>query len=557
MADTTSFPCFNSETPLMSFGELHLVTDWSMHVNLNGSTLGPKGFARNDTPQKTVSVITLNDDVLLVIFDFCRLVDEEKNGSDDFRFGAESTSNNQCQWNLEGNWDRRRWWYNCWWHKLTQVCQKWRTLILASPSRLRLHIVCTKDTPVAEILAHFRHLPLIVVYKFEEGESPRDEQNILLSLQHRHRVRSIHLSAATSALQKMVTTLNEEFPLLVSLAIIPVDGHIPSRVRVTLHKSLRAPNLRHLFLENVDIPTGAPTLITSTHLTILVLNLSPTSTRLTPEYLVNLLELMPQLLKLSVSFRSRLPSLGMETHSLVPEAQQKIVTLRSLERLHLLGSSSFVEGLLALINPPFLEQLYIYLFYRRSFGTLPTISRFLDTTIAFNGRFRITVMNFHRYSITIEMGDTRPMISDKFPFRIYVKRNWWQHASPSGWQIALASQMCSAIAPVFSVTEELILGDHSHGVSLEESNDNRVNWHNALRQFGSVKTLMVSGGLVDELSLHLQPNGADDALLGLLPRLERIVVPKDVGDAFSAFIDSRRFAGQSIYLFHDVVPACE
>lgn len=508
----------------------------------------------NDTPSKAVSVITPNDDVLLVIFYFCRLIDEEKNGSDEFRFGADSASNNQCQWNLEGNWDRRRWWYNCWWHKLTQVCQRWRSLILASPSRLNLHIVCTKDIPVAEMLAHFPHLPLVVVYKFEGEESPRDEQNILLSLKYRHRVRSIRLCAATSALKKMVTTLDEEFPLLVSLAIIHVNGHNPGWIRVTLPKSLRAPNLRQLFLENVVIQTGAPTLITSTHLTILILDLNPT-TRLSPEYLVDLLELIPQLLIMSVSFRSRLTSLGVDTHSLVPGAQKKFVTLRCLERLHLLGASSFVEGILAHINAPFLKQLYIYLFYQHSFGTLPTISRFLDTTIAFTGRFRISVMNFHRYSITIEMGDTRSMISDRFPFRIYIKRNWWQRGSlsASGWQIALTSQLCSANTPVFSVTEELIIGDLFPSFSSETSNDNRVNWHNTLRQFGSVKTLMVSSGLVEELSLHLQPDG-DGTFLGLLPRLERIVVPSDVGDAFTAFIESRRLAGHTVHLIHDIVP---
>ena len=81
---------------------------------------------------------TLNDDVLLIIFDFCRMAAEEE---------FEDVSSD-----LDRNWklNRSRWWY-----KLTQICQGWRSLILASPSHLKLHIVCTKGTPVEDMLAHF------------------------------------------------------------------------------------------------------------------------------------------------------------------------------------------------------------------------------------------------------------------------------------------------------------------------------------------------------------------------------------------------------------------
>ena len=90
---------------------------------------------------------TLNDDVLLIIFDFCRMAAEEK--FEDF------SSDSDRNWNL----NRSHWWY-----KLTQIYQRWRSLILASPSRLNLQIVCTKGTPVEEILAYFPHLPLEVNY---------------------------------------------------------------------------------------------------------------------------------------------------------------------------------------------------------------------------------------------------------------------------------------------------------------------------------------------------------------------------------------------------------
>ena len=40
--------------------------------------------------------------------------------------------------------------------------------VFAPPTRLNLHVVCTEGIPVAEMLANFLHLPLIVMYGFEE-----------------------------------------------------------------------------------------------------------------------------------------------------------------------------------------------------------------------------------------------------------------------------------------------------------------------------------------------------------------------------------------------------
>ena len=118
-------------------------------------------------------------------------------------------------WNLNVNQPR-------WWHMLTQICQRWRSLILISPSRLNLHVVCTKGAPVEEMLAYFPHLPLEVNYKFVGGERRQrdDERNMLLSLQRRHLVRRIRLDAPDRVLQRMIIPLNEEFPMLDHLSII-------------------------------------------------------------------------------------------------------------------------------------------------------------------------------------------------------------------------------------------------------------------------------------------------------------------------------------------------
>ena len=39
------------------------------------------------------------------------------------------------------------------WHTLVHVCRKWRSVVFGSPRRLNLRLLCTKRTPVREMLA--------------------------------------------------------------------------------------------------------------------------------------------------------------------------------------------------------------------------------------------------------------------------------------------------------------------------------------------------------------------------------------------------------------------
>ena len=84
-----------------------------------------------------------------------------------------------------GKWNRERWWY-----RLVQVCRRWRYLVLESASYLRLSLVCTHGTPVADMLAHSPPLPIIIDHVDQNSHIiSRDEEGILLALRHRDSVR--------------------------------------------------------------------------------------------------------------------------------------------------------------------------------------------------------------------------------------------------------------------------------------------------------------------------------------------------------------------------------
>ena len=328
----------------------------------------------------------LDDDVLLTIFfDCCQRADEDE---DKDVINVFCFSFDEVNW----NWDRQ-----CW--RLTQVCRRWRSLTLAFPSRLDLHLICKTGIPVAEMLAHFLHLPLIVKYGSDEDDEipPDDGQNVLLCLERRHHVRRILLTAPTPALQKWIAPLDREFPLLDCLGIRSLSDD--ATTGVILPGSLQAPNLRHLYFINVTLQTGIPILTTPIHLVTLKLERIPT---IPPGYLVDLLESMPQLKILSVGFQPPIPDRDVGTRPLAPEAQKASITLHCLKRLQFRGVSAYLECLLARINAPALKLFFVRFFYQRSFGTLANLSRFLETTAEL--RFRAVEMRLHAHSVTFVNG---------------------------------------------------------------------------------------------------------------------------------------------------------
>ena len=89
----------------------------------------------------TIQVGTLHDDVLLEIFDF-------------YRQSLRDRRNHERVWNNKNGW-----------FKLAHVCHNWRSVVLASPCRLRLRLYFTHDTPTrAAALQPLSRLPIIVDY---------------------------------------------------------------------------------------------------------------------------------------------------------------------------------------------------------------------------------------------------------------------------------------------------------------------------------------------------------------------------------------------------------
>ncbi|KAF8493695.1 hypothetical protein F5888DRAFT_1722280 [Russula emetica] len=154
------------------------------------------------------------------------------------------------------------------------------------------------------MLAHSPPLPLIINYVQEHPDSEftaEDEEGFTLALEHSSRVRRICLRIPVLKLQKLIASIDGEYPMLEYLNIRPPTK---TPLRLILPETFRAPHLHHLVLRNFAFPIESPLLTTAVPVGLVTLCLSKTlpSTSLQPKDLLQWLAFMPQLETLLIEF---------------------------------------------------------------------------------------------------------------------------------------------------------------------------------------------------------------------------------------------------------------
>ncbi|KAH9955479.1 hypothetical protein BC827DRAFT_872668 [Russula dissimulans] len=460
----------------------------------------------------------LDQDSLLHILYLCRPILSHENATDDAGI-------------LKGGvWTRERWWY-----KLAQVCRRWRYLILGSAHHLGLSLVCSRGTPVAEMLEHSPPLPLLIDHvDHSDSITTDDEEGIMLALEHRDRVRRIRLNIPVPNMQKIIMALEDEFPILEFLRIGPP---IKLNTSLTFPKPLRAPHLRHLILTNFALPIGSPLLTTAAGLVTLSLSWISPSVYFHPNDLVHRLSQMPHLETLSVAFHSPVPNREVK-RELLRRPLTTHATLPNLRWFGFKGASAYLEALLPCMTAPRLAKLYVWFFNQLTFD-LPRLLQVLNT--AENLSFSSAMLLFHEEWLSaIVYPNEGPMMST-----LYMDVSC-QHLD---WQVTSTAQIFRVLRSAFSAVENLTLKYRRYGVSSEWRNEaDRTQWRDLLRSFNNVRTLRVDPELVDQLdrSLRLEEDG--ESPVELLPELKELEYSTLLrsGAAFTAFNDARRIAGRPV-----------
>ena len=472
-----------------------------------------------DRPHST-SIHILDDDSLLNIFYLYRpvlLTEEEDIGT---------------WFEEEEEWVQERWWY-----KLAQVCRRWRYLILQSVSHLDICLLCTYGTPVTDMLAHSPPLPLIIDYLDKGPDITAKEEDILLALQHRDRVRRISLRMPVATLRRLVIAIDEEFPMLDYLYIGDLTN---DNTGLMLPETFQAPQLRHLLLEGVACPMGSPLITTAAGLMSLLLGPIPSSAYFSPNDLLLGLALLPKLMILGINFLSPTPADDVE-RQLLHTPIMTHATLPELRYLGFKGVSAYLEALLSHITAPPLERFHIG-FVSQPTNSLPHLQQFTNTTK--KQRWNSARLGFNESLVFLGM----------FPREWGGLEPWFMavHCRHLDLQVASLAQISNALRAVVSAVEYLTL-EYSRSPIWSEWPDgpDRAQWRELLRPFSNVKTLSVPEDLIWELSFSLQSDDGESPM-ELLPELKELSYPasddSDVGDAFAAFADARHNAGHPFAL---------
>jgi hypothetical protein len=335
-------------------------------------------------------------------------------------------------------------------------------------------------------------------------------------------------------LQNLIVAIDREFPMLEFLYIRSPNKH---KTILILPKTLEAPHLLHVGLENFAFSIQSPLFLTAIGLTTLSLHNILPSAYFSPAVLLQRLSLMPQLEMLEISFHSPIASHYVEQLSYVP-----MMTHDMLPNLHWFafqGVSAYLEALLPGVAMPLLETLQVVFFNQLSFN-LPHLVQLMGRTESL--RSKSVKLWFQQDAVIVATFPHKG--SKKYNFCIQVI------CSHFDWQVAISAQFVTVLSPVFVAVEHLTLDYHEHHSSLDWHNKaDCTQWHGLLKSFSNVKTLLIADGLIRELS-HSLRLGYGDRPLELLPTLKELVcyAKGNAAYTFLPFINERKAAGVTVRL---------
>ena len=433
-----------------------------------------------------------------------------------------------------GNWIGEHWWY-----KLAHVCQRWRKLILESSLYLDLSLVCTEGTPVTDMLAHSPPLPLVIDYfnRFYDITA-EDEEGTVLALKQRDGVRRIRLWMPPTSVQKLIVAIDEEYPILEYLVIMPRIKD--NSTILQFPDTLQAPHLRCLSLIGFAIPTGSRLLTTVVGLVMLELVMIHPSTYFHPNTLLRWLSSMPQLKALVIHFTSPVPNHTVERQSSHMPIMTPVVLL-NLRWFGFRGIRTYLEAVVRRITAPRLAKLEITFFNQVTFF-VPRLLQFMNTIAIENLRLESAKFEFSYDRVDMEVYSH----TEAEKPALHVEVDCWH----LDWQITSMAHISNSLSQMFSTVQHLSFEHDEHFRSSEEHNEvDRTELRKLLKSFSNVKTLYVDDGLIKDVSCCLQ---LDDPL-ELLPELQELIysVYPESGntcDSFTSFIDARQNVGRPITL---------
>jgi hypothetical protein len=401
------------------------------------------------------------------------------------------------------------------WETLAHVCRRWRCVVFQSPRRLNLRLLCTPQTHARDALDIWPPLPLIVRDFggiFDDG--PPGVDNIIAALERNDRVSQIDLGCLKSSELGYVTdsaAMHKPFPELTDLHLGIYGDDGPGPILPDSFLGGSAPRLRSLKLYGVPFPGLPKLLLSATHLVNLYLSDIPCSGYIPPDVMATSLSALTNLEFLRLQFRypRPRPALDGRRPPLPPLTRTRSI-LPGLTMIIFKGASEYLEEILARIDAPRLNELYIVFFNQIIFG-LPQLFQFINRSPTLrapeNGHIKIgskaIIVKFP--SQTSDYG----ILSVEIP------------CTASDWQLSSLEQVCTSSLPPVSTLEDLYIFEVLGNPPRWQDDVGNTLWLDLLRSFVAVKDLYLSEEFVPHIVRALQE------LVGgrtteVLPTLENI-----------------------------------
>ena len=478
--------------------------------HLRRMTISELGGAGRLYPRTTIEA--LPDDVLLETFEFYL----DKDDADGFDYDH----------NYDG------------WRTLVHVCRRWRCIVFASPRRLDLKLLCTRQRSVnSKTLDIWPALP-IVIFSQEDMQFEEDVTNVISALRHHNRVCKIQYRKTwqfQDSFLEEFAAIDKPFPELTSLELYSFGQNVPVLPDSFLGGS--APRLRSLDLDGIPYPSIGNLLSSTTNLVRLRLWDIPHSGCVAPETIVPCLSMLPTLESLLLQFRY--PRSRAQRESRHPPPLTRVV-FPNLTFLYFGGDSEYLEDIVSQIETPILDEGIFRFFNQLVFDT-PLLGKFIRRTEKFTTIHTARVQFFSENILITLPGLGETVRCDHVALCLAIS------CEPLDWQLSALAQVLDSFLSSLKTVEGLKIEVYDKNLQDEIE---VIQWRELLRPFTSVKhvTLDESARLIVPALQELAGERATEVLPALQDLFLTTRWPPSgpVKEGIEQFIATRQLHGHPV-----------
>jgi len=242
------------------------------------------------------------------------------------------------------------------WHTLVHVCQRWRNIVLSSPRRLNLRLLCKDRRPVKEMLDIWPAFPIIIRGCGYPILLDDDADNIIAALEHPGRVCEIRLMEVPGSLLEILAEMTEEsFPALETLEL-RLDNEWAPPVLPDSFFGGSIPRLRALDLTGLPFLAVRNLLSSASGLVYLCLWDMPISGYVSPKAIATCLSAMTKLESIELGFRSSVLHLNQASQVAPPISR---ILLPVLTHFLFQGTNVYLEELMTCLDVPSLDDVTV------------------------------------------------------------------------------------------------------------------------------------------------------------------------------------------------------